>query len=392
MNHHPLPIDSAYLTRVLSGLVSINSINPLLVAGGAGEAEICSYLASEMDSLGMEVHLDELAPGRCNAVGIRRGRGGGRRLMLNGHVDTVGENGMLRPFDPQIKNGRLYGRGSQDMKGSLAAMLAAVKALDSAGVALEGDLIIAGVADEEWASLGTIELLKRYTADGAVVAEPTEMRLCSAHRGFAGLVIETTGRAAHGSRFQDGIDAILHMGAFLHEFAGHEAELRARPPHPLVGPPSIHTSTIQGGTEMSTYPATCTLMIERRTIPGETDAAVVSEVQALLDRCKARIPDFNAELKCIISRPPFEIAHEAELLQQVRSVLKTVTGSDAEPQGVPFWTDAALLADAGIPSVLLGPTGAGLHSAEEWVEIQSCVDLAGTMVEIARRFCGAAQG
>lgn len=389
--NQPLSIDSAFLTRVLSDLVAINSINPLLVEGGAGEAEICAYLAKEMEALGMETHIDELAPGRCNAVGIRRGRSaGGRRLMLNAHTDTVGVGGMQRPFSPEIAGERLFGRGAQDMKGSLAAMLAAVKALDDEDIILEGDLIIAAVADEEWASLGTIELLKSYRADAAIVTEPTDLRLCAAHRGFTGLEIETFGRAAHGSRFQDGIDAILHMGAFLHALAEHEKELRFRPPHPLVGPPSVHTSTIQGGTEISTYPATCKLKIERRTCPGETEASVVGEIQALLDRCQAQIPNFKATLSCFISRPAYEIASGAELLRSAQTALAAVTGRDAEPQGAAFWTDAALLGEAGIPALVLGPIGAGLHSDEEWVDLQSCVDLAAVLADVARRFCGAA--
>jgi acetylornithine deacetylase len=380
-------MDISYLTQTLHDLVAINSINPSLVEGGAGEAQIAAYLAQAMQSLGLESHLHEVAPGRFNAVGVRRGSGGGRSLMWNGHIDTVGINGMERPFTPEIHQGRLYGRGSQDMKGSLAAMLAAVQSLNDSGVQLGGDLIIAGVADEEYSSLGTEDLLRHYTTDAAIVAEPTEMSIAVAHRGFIGFEIETAGRAAHGSRYQEGVDAILHMGRFLAELDGLEQELRACSPHPLVGPPSLHTSVIRGGTEMSTYPAQCYLMIERRTIPGETVSQAEQEVQALLDRCARQEARFQARLKTFMSRPAFEIGAEAHIVQTVSAVLQSHTGRTPELHGVSFWTDAALLSEAGIPCVLIGPTGHGLHSAEEWVDLQSCAGLAGVLAETAQRFC-----
>lgn len=382
------PINTSYLTQTLYDLVAINSINPSLVEGGAGEEQIAAYLVQAMQSLGMETHLHEVAAGRFNAVGVRRGSGGGRSLMWNGHIDTVGINGMEQPFAPAIRQGRLYGRGSQDMKGSLAAMLAAVQALNDSNTRLAGDLIITGVADEEYASLGTEDLLRHYTADAAIVAEPTEMNVALAHRGFIGFEVETAGRAAHGSRYQEGIDAILHMGRFLAELDGLEQELRARPAHPLVGPPSLHASVIRGGTEMSTYPAQCYLMIERRTIPGETVVQAEQEVQALLDRCAGHDPRFRADFRTFMSRPAFEIGADALIVKTVSAALQSHTGSLSEARGVSFWTDAALLAEAGIPSVLLGPTGAGLHSAEEWVDLQSCVDLAAVLAETACQFCG----
>jgi acetylornithine deacetylase len=382
-------VDSEFLKRTLLDLVAINSINPSLVEGGAGEAEIAAFTVTMMETLGMEAHLDEVAPGRFNAVGIRRGlKPDGRKLLYNAHMDTVGLNGMQRPFQPEIVGGRVFGRGSQDMKGSLAAMLAAVKALNDSGVQLEGDLILAGVADEEWGSLGSEHLVKNYPADAAIVAEPSDLSIATAHRGFIGFEVETTGRAAHGSRYQDGIDAILLMGAFLHELSGLERELVRREPHPLVGPPSLHASTIHGGDEMSTYPASCKLMIERRTVPGETVEQAMQELQDLLDRCKRHTPNFEARLTRFIDRPPFELAYGGELLRTTQIALQERTGRPANPQGVTFWTDAAILAEAGIPSLILGPVGKGLHSAEEWVDLQSCVDLAAVLADVARKFCG----
>ncbi|MFM8320320.1 MAG: M20/M25/M40 family metallo-hydrolase, partial [Chloroflexota bacterium] len=290
-------IDETYLTQTLRDLVAINSANPDLSQDGAGELAIARYTAAAMQALGMQAQVDEPAPGRANAVGLLRGAGGGKRLMWNAHMDTVGINGMPQPFEACVRDGRLYGRGAQDMKGSLAAMLAAVKALRDQGVTLKGDLLLTGVADEEYASLGTQDIVRRYQADAAIVTEPTEMIISRAHRGFIGFELEFFGRAAHGSRYQEGIDAILMLGRFLNELAGLEAELRARTPHPLVGPPSLHTSLVRGGTEMSTYPAHCYLMIERRTVPGETVESAQAELHAILDRLAAQDAAFKATLK-----------------------------------------------------------------------------------------------
>ncbi len=379
--------DLHYLTQVLTGLVQINSVNPGLWGEGAGEAEIADYLGQAMRLLGMEVHLDEVAPGRFNAVGILKGTGGGRSLMWNGHMDTVGPNGMVQSFDAQVRDGKLYGRGSQDMKGSLAAMLSSILALQEAGIHLKGDIILAGVADEEFASLGTEHLVRHYHAQAAIVTEPTELRLCLAHRGFIAYAIETTGRAAHGSRYDEGIDAIIHMGRFLARLDILEQELRQRSPHPLVGPPSVHASIIQGGTEYSTYPAQCRLELERRTCPGETADSITGELQTILDQLTAADPKFQADLHPSLARPPFEVDPAAIIVRSTAKALSRQTAQAANPIGVPFWTDAALLSEAGIPTVLLGPTGHGLHSAEEWVDLQSCLDLASILANVAIDFC-----
>jgi acetylornithine deacetylase len=382
-----LSIDAAYLTQTLSELVQINSINASLVPDGPGEAQIGAYLAEAMQDLGLQVNLDEVAPGRVNVIGRRIGRSSGRSLMWNAHMDTVGLNGMQQPFTPTVRDGRLYGRGSQDMKGSLAAMLAAVKALNQAGIELDGDLLLTGVADEEYASLGSDHLVRHYTADAAIVTEPTDLALAVAHRGFAGFEVETIGRAAHGSRYQDGIDAILLMGRFLAGLDGLEQELLRRSPHDLVGPPSLHASIIHGGTEMSTYPASCYLLIERRTIPGESVEQAGQELQAILERCAQADPRFQGRLKTLIHRPPFEVDEKAEIVQAVTDTLRARTGQSPALRGVSFWTDAAIFAEAGIPSVLIGPTGQGLHSAEEWVDLESCVELAQILAQAAIRFC-----
>jgi acetylornithine deacetylase len=386
-------IDEAYLTNLLAELVRIDSSNPSLTPGAPGEAAIGEHVAAAMGALGLAVTTHTLAPNRVNVVGIRSGQGAGsvkrgRSLMWNAHLDTVGVEGMAAPFSGEVRDGRLYGRGSMDMKGSLAAMLAAVKALNDAGVTLAGDLILTAVADEEYASIGTADIVRHYTADAAIVTEPTGLALCRAHRGFVWYTVETSGRAAHGSRYAEGIDAIMHMGRFLAELDKLEQELRARTPHPLAGPPSLHASTIHGGSELSVYPAACRLEVERRTAPGETVAQATQELQAIVDTLHAADPTLHATLTPFLDRAPFGIDEDAPIVQTVARHLSQRLGRTPAHVGAPFWTDAALLAEAGIDTVLLGPTGQGLHSAEEWVDLQSVVDLAAVLAATALDFCG----
>ena len=383
-------IDEQYLTQTLVELVQINSSNPLLTPGAPGEAAVGAHIAKQMAALGLEVVTHDLGPNRVNVVGILPGKGKGRSLMLNGHMDTVGVQGMDAPFSAAISEGKLYGRGSQDMKASLAAMLAVVKTLNDSGISLAGDLILTAVADEEYGSLGTEDIVRHYTADAAIVTEPTNMALCRAHRGFIWYTVETTGRAAHGSRYQDGIDAIMHMGRFLAELDTLEQELRARPAHELAGPPSLHASTIQGGTELSVYPAHCRLEIERRSAPGESVEGVTAEFQAIIDKLSAADPNFQATVATFLHRAPFSVSEDAPIVKALEQAATRHLGSAPAHVGAPFWTDAALLAEAGIDTVLMGPTGAGLHSAEEWVDLRSVTDLAAILTDTAIAFCGRA--
>src|SRR2546427_5449174 len=214
--------------------------------------------------------------------------------MLNAHCDTVDVRGMAEPFSAAIRDGKLYGRGSFDMKGSLAACMAAAKALASCRVRLRGDVLVAAVADEEYGSLGTRNLIEHVKVDGAIVTEPTALEVCLAHKGYLWIEVQVTGRAAHGSKFELGIDANMKMGHFLHALGELEWDLRHRTPHRLVGPPSLHAALLNGGSGLSTYAPLSTLQIERRTVPGETDVEAVAEVRSLLDRLAAADPDFRS--------------------------------------------------------------------------------------------------
>src|SRR2546422_580573 len=255
------------LSDLICELVAIESVNPDLVPSGSGETAIAQYVASWISAAGLDVGIVEPVPGRPSVVGVLRGTGGGRSLMLNAHMDTVGAGGMPEAFSPHVEHGRVYGRGAYDMKASLAAIM--ITAREAARLRLKGDLIITAVADEEVASLGTSAVIERYRADAAIVTEPTELRLCLAHKGFVWLEVETTGVAAHGSRADLGADAIANMGQVLTGVLDLNERLRSGARHPLLGTGSIHASLIEGGQEMSTYPARCVAKLERRTIPGE---------------------------------------------------------------------------------------------------------------------------
>jgi acetylornithine deacetylase len=383
-----LQIDQVYTLQTLKDLVQINSINPRLSPDGKGEAEIGAYVADSLNKIGLLVSTYKIEPERVNVVGVLKGRCEGPSLLLNAHMDTVGVEAMIiDPFGAEVREGRLYGRGAQDMKGSLAAMIGAVKTLVDSGADLDGDLLITAVADEEHASIGMDDLIKHVTADAAIVTEPTDLTLCRAHRGFIWYDVETFGKAAHGSRFQEGIDANMRMGRFLAHLDILEQELRQRIPHPLVGPPSLHAARLQGGSEASIYAAHCLLQIERRTTPGETEKQATAEIQTIIDKLASEDPSFKATVTPAFARSPFEIGKDARIVQCAEAALSQYTGQKPIHSGQTFWTDAAILAEEGIESALIGPIGAGLHSEEEWVDIQSVMDLAFILADTAIRYC-----
>jgi acetylornithine deacetylase len=296
---------------------------------------------------------------------------------------------MPAPFSADIMDGKLYGRGAFDMKGSIAACMAAIKALAEAKVPLAGDLLLSAVADEEYASIGTADIVKRYKVDGAIVTEPTRgMNLCLAHKGFVWLEVEVFGRAAHGSRFNEGIDANMRMGRFLVELEQQERSLREQIGHPLVGPPSLHAPLIQGGTELSAYASHCRLSIERRTIPGESEAQTIGELQQIVDKLTAADNSFRAKVKSLFARQPFEVSAEAAIVRAVDRAAAKVLGRQPEHIGEAFWADAALFAEAGVETVMIGPIGTGAHAEVEWVELDSLANLAQILAETAIDYCG----
>jgi acetylornithine deacetylase len=366
-----LQLSSSSLTELAAELVRIDSVNPDLVPGGAGEGELARFVAGWLEDAGLEVEVDEVAPGRPNVVGRARGSGGGGTLLLNAHMDTVGHDGMAAPLEPRVEDGRLYGRGAYDMKGSLAAIMVAGAEAVHAG--LRGDVLVAAVVDEEVYSIGAEAAARRYPADAAIVAEPTELRLVVAHKGFVWMEVETKGRAAHGSRPDLGEDAIVAMGHVLTGLGRLAESLLAQPSHPLLGSGSVHASLISGGVELSTYPESCVLGLERRTVPGETVELVERQIRDLAP---------GAEIRTTFVREPFEVGEDAPVVQ---AILRHAGGP--EVAGVPFWADSAVFSAAGIPTVVFGPGGEGAHAQVEWVELADVERCKDVYVAVARELC-----
>jgi len=372
-------------SELLRQLVAINSINPDLVPDGPGEAEIARFVASWLESAGLEIELDEPEPGRPNVIGIVRGSGGGRSLILNAHMDTVGVAGMVRPHEPLITGNRLYGRGAFDMKGGLASIM--VAAARAKALNLRGDVILTAVSDEEYASIGTASVVNRWRAGAAIVTEPTGLDVCVAHKGFVWLAIETMGTAAHGSLPEFGVDAIVKMGKILVELEKLDRSLRAHPSHPLLKSGSVHASLIEGGLELSTYPDHCKLGVERRTVPGETQESVEAEIQAIFNHIAASDPDFKATLRTTLVREPFEIHEDEHIVRLVRHHTHTLLEQEPAIVSAAGWMDSALLSAAGIPTVIIGPGGEGAHAIIEWSDLEQVEQCANILLEVIAEFC-----
>ena len=373
------------LTQLLAGLVHIDSTNPDLVADGAGEHEIARHIATWAELHGLEAHLVEPVARRPSVVVVARGSGGGKSLMLNGHIEPSAWRAWptLQRAD---RGDKLYGRGAYDMKGGVAACLWAAAQAKARG--LRGDVIVTCVADEEVASLGTQAVLDAWRADAAIVTEPTALDVCVAHKGFVWLEVEVHGRAAHGSRPTSAWTPSRRPGRILSGVQDLDRRLRAEAGHPLLGTGSVHVSLIRGGQEMSSYPEPCFIGVERRTVPGETVAQVEAEMQAILAAAGARR-----------SRLSRRVPHHAGA-RAIRGAPRTLPSwpwcGDKRPKpraterrvyGDTPWMDSALISAKGIPTVVFGPGGAGAHAVEEWADIESVQTCADMLLAVATEFC-----
>ncbi len=372
---------------LLKSLVAINSINPDLVPGGPGETAAAAFVADWFKVRGFEVHRHEATPGRPSIVAIAKGKGGGRSLMLNGHLDTVGVAGYDgNPHAPRIADGRLYGRGSGDMKAGVAAMMVAAaraKAMD-----LAGDILVACVADEEYASIGSEEVARAYRPDAVIVTEPTNLDIVVTHKGFVWFDVVVEGRAAHGSRPEEGIDAIAKAGKFLVALDDYQQRLAAGRQVPLLGAGSVHASLISGGQDMASYPARCTIRLERRMIPGETPASVSGDLQAMIVRIAAADPQFRAGLSQGLARAPLQDPGSSPIVECLRAAAEARLSRVPGRVGMAGWTDSAIFNALGIPSVLFGPTGDGYHGASEWTDIASVEACADILEATIAGYCG----
>ncbi|KAM5470811.1 hypothetical protein MauCBS54593_003855 [Microsporum audouinii] len=391
----PKDVSSDDCVELTQTLTQINSSNPSESnPSGVGEGEISDYIISWLEHRDLEAHRLEGTPGRPSVIGILRGTGGGRSLMMNGHTDTVtldSYSSGLNPLSGELavsSNGRkrVVGRGTLDMKAGIAASMTALAHAKTSSPPPRGDVILAAVADEEYSSIGTKELLKAgWRADAAIVVEPTLETIAHAHKGMTWLEIEILGVAAHGSRPDDGVDAILLSGYFLTALKEYESTL---PEDSDLGRASLHASLIRGGIEPNSYPASCKLTVEFRTIPVQTKESIVADVSGILAKIKKRVVGFKYRPPQVLAhKAPFEIAKDHPFSRCVYDATGKVYGEPCPFQALDPWTDAALLHDAGIPSIVFGQSGAGLHSEYEWVDVESIRRTEGVITAVIQDFC-----
>lgn len=379
------PGDALALTRAL---VACDSRNPAFAPDAPGEGAAARLLADALTAWGFTVDLVDVAPGRPNVIARIGGGHGGRSLILNGHLDTVGVAGMTHdPFAADVRDGRLYGRGSCDMKAGVAAMCAA--AWRAARDGLGGEVIIAAVVDEEWASIGTRHLLDMgVRAHAAIVTEPTRLAIAPAHRGFSWADVRVEGRAAHGSRYDIGIDAVTHAALLLAELDAYQRDVLPGITHPLLGRASFHAGPIQSDGTLSAYPAWCTVGLERRTLPGEDGAHFVHEIEAAIARVAARTPDFHASVTPGLIQRPNDVPVDHALVQGLAAAASAV-GATAPIEGLSCWTDAALFSAAGIPAICFGPGDIGLaHAAEEYCPVDEIAVATDVLTRFVADWCG----
>jgi acetylornithine deacetylase len=381
-----MPIPRGDAVALARALIQIDSRNPTLAPDSPGEGDCARTLASVLDDWGFSVQLMESIPGRPNVV-ARIGPRDAPALMLNGHLDVVGVEGMIHnPFSAQLRGDRIYGRGSADMKGGVAAMCAA--AVKGARADSSRQILVTAVVDEEYESLGMRALLADgIRADAAIITEPTRLAICPAHRGFVWMDILVTGRAAHGSRYDIGVDAITHAGLLLAELEKLERTRELGPRHQLLGRGSLHASKIQGGVGMSTYPELCNLAIERRTLPGESAEKALAEIRDACTRVRSDHPQFAARVTLNTAQLPSDVPVDSPIVKRLRGALER-EGVPVKIEGLSAWTDAAPLNEAGIPTICFGPGDIALaHAAEEFVPIEEIDVATRVLTRVVREWC-----
>ena len=371
-------------------LVAIDSRNPTLVPDAPGEHQAAFFLARLLEDWGFLVELQEVVSGRFNLI-ARGGKANpaSKSIMLNGHLDVVGVEGMTHPpFSPTITDGMMYGRGSADMKSGIASMCVAAR--DAVAGGIDGEIVVALVVDEEFESLGTRALLATgLRTDAAIIGEPTRLALCPAHRGFVWARLDVRGRAAHGSRYDIGVDAITHAALIIAELDRYQRESLQQPAHPLLGRGSLHMSLISGGSGLSTYPDLCSVEMERRTLPGETEQTFLNEISAALAIVKAHRPDLNADVSLTTSQQPSDVSPSEPVMIAMLDALNDEQ-LPTRVEGLSAWTDAALLNEAGIPAICFGPGDIALaHSATEYVPLVEIESATRVLTRFVRNWCAA---
>ena len=371
----PIADPSDAVVDLTRQLVAFDSVNPGLVPGAVGEGPVARFLADRLSGSGFEVRLVPAPsdPRRVSVVAVRDGDRPGRTVVLNGHLDTVGVDGMAEPFSARIDGMRMLGRGTSDMKGGVAGLVVAAEQLVAAGV--RGRLVLALVADEEDASLGAagvLEALVDVPMDVCLVAEPTWLNLAVAHRGYAVIKVGLHGRAAHSSQPEQGVDVLAPLGALLVAAGERDRALRRASPHPLLAHGSLLPTVAHGGSAPFTVAARAEALIERRTLPGEDAAAALSEVRDLVGAVTAGTPGLGSTAELVLARDAWQAdarGPAAELMDLLADALPAAGAAPPARTGAPYWMESALWQASGVPTVVCGPAGGGLHAVDEWVDL-----------------------
>lgn len=365
------------LTRskeLLKSLIKIPSINPYQ-PGGNGEKEIAQFIYDELKSNGIKVEFQEVEEDRKNVIAFLEGKKKGLVLILNGHMDTVGvQNMQIDPFSAQEDQmGNVYGRGASDMKGGLASIIAAIESVADVQDKINGKVIFSAVVDEENLGKGTAKFAEKYSGDGAVVAEPTELKVGIAHKGIVRFRVRAKGRAAHGSVPELGVDAIRMMCHFINAMYSYKFNKS----HPLLGPPKIHTSMIEGGSEWSTVPDSCVLSGERRILPGESWETVKAELNEIIANLKSSGVNFEGEVELVNEFPPLETDPKQYIVKKLSEAIKKIVSSEPAHVGLTYWSDGATLSRKGIPTVIFGPGSISVaHAPVEYVKAEEVAEAA----------------
>lgn len=363
----------------LADLVRINSVNSSY-DGGPGEGEVAKYVRRFFEARGIETWEQEVFPGRPNVIARLPGKNPNRRLVLEAHTDTVSVKGMtIPPFEPEIRDNKMFGRGSCDTKAGLATMMHALVSLKEEGIKPPCEVLLAAVVDEEYSYRGVVKLCEDLKADAAIVAEPTEMRAVIATKGVLRCRIIVHGKSAHSSKPHLGVNAITHMARVIAAIEEDNTRMAALQ-HPLVGCGTCNIGVIAGGVQVNFVPDRCVIEIDRRLLPGQRASDAVAHYRQLLQSLEGITAELEEPL--LLVDEALDTTAESGVVQTATQVLREM-GLNAEPCGVPFGCDASKLSRAGIPSIVFGPGSIDrAHTADEYVEL----DQVEQALEFQRRF------
>lgn len=373
-------VEEKEAVNLLRDLISINSVNPLQDTSAKGEKEIAFYVRDYLKNIDVKFILSWVLDGRPNVIGILEGKNKGKNFVLEAHMDTVKVDNMrIDPFSPKIGEGKIFGRGACDDKGSLAAMLLAIKLLKQKNIPLKGDVYLAAVVDEEHKCRGVSHLLNQgFRFDAGIVGEPTNLDIIIAQRGYIGWRIITKGVSAHSSEPEKGKNAIYLMNEVIDALQKNLIPACRKKLHPLVGSPTLSVDVIQGGTQANTVPARCSIEIDRRGVPGENDQDVLKEVDKFLDELRKENPLLKVEREDpFFINPPIQINKDEAVVQALFKCVKDNLASEPKIRGTRFDSDAGKFVSRGIPTPVFGPGDiAQAHSENEWVKIKQVVQAA----------------